>query len=269
MVLFTMTPGIIRAVSKAEELAPHEYAKVQRSGEPTLAGAQLGAPVSHSQLINLSRLLKRHAQETSSDEDDCPLPTTLNSLLQSTTLYAPPPVTKPPQTREYHALMAKLRAEQEALSYERMLHPPPTRESFSQRFPRAPAPYSLGSMPHVAADEDEVSYEEVHRQIVLIINVMISIVAVACFIWVAARQWTVGKRLGMSMGGSIAVAIAEVVVYGGYVRKVKEAKRQEKKKPEIKEIVSSWVFDKGQSSETTGIKDAVDDGIRFRKGKHR
>jgi D-arabinose 1-dehydrogenase-like Zn-dependent alcohol dehydrogenase len=95
-------------------------------------------------------------------------------------------------------------------------------------------------------------------------------VCVAVFIWVAARHWSVGKRLGLSLAGSFGIAVAEVAVYSGYVRKVQEAKRKERKKPEIKEIVKSWVIDKGGEKEgvVTG-KDGDGDGVRFRKGKHR
>ena len=112
---------------------------------------------------------------------------------------------------------------------------------------------------------------QVLRQIILIINVLISVVCVAVFVWVAARHWSVGKRLGLSMGSSLAVAVAEVVVYSGYVRKVAEAKRVEKKKPEIKEIVASWVLDKNGEGEGEGAATGKekDDGVRYRKGKHR
>lgn len=275
MVLLAMTPGIVRAVTRVEQIAPANFAKLQRANEPTLRQPKPGNPVSHSQLIELSKLLKTHAASLSRStgaQDEEPIPLTLNLLLAHATIYIPPPPPKPTQTPEYHALMARLRAQEEALSYERMLHPPPTRETFTQRFPRAPAAFSLGSTPqHNASfsDEDDLSYEEVHRQIILIINVLVSIVAVAVFIWVAARHWTVGTRLGLSMGGSGAVAIAEVAVYSGYVRKIREAKRLEKKKPEIKEIVKSWVIDKADG-EATGIKEQkLDDGVRFRKGKHR
>lgn len=168
--------------------------------------------------------------------------------------------------------MSRLRAEEEARSYERMLHPPPTRETFSQRFPRA-ADYSIGASAPADSFEDDVSYDEVHRQIILIINILVSIVCVAVFIWIAARHWTVGKRLGLSMAGSLGIAVAEVAVYSGYVRKVKEAKMLERKKPEIKEIVKSWVLHKGGEEETESVpvgKDKDDtDGVRFRKGKHR
>lgn len=275
MVLLAMTPGIVRALHRAEALSPDDFVKLQQPNEPALAEPEAGNPISHSQLIDLSKLLKKHHALTpkithNSGDDDVPV--SLATLLRNTTIYAPPPPPKKTQTPEFLALMARLRAEEEAKSYERMLHPPPTRETFNQRFPKAPAPFSLGSTAPMD-NEDDLSYEEVHRQIILIINILISIVCVAVFIWVAARHWTVGKRLGLSLGGSLAVAIAEVAVYSGYVRKVREAKRKEKKKPEIKEIVKSWVLDKSGEKEGLVItgkeKEKEGDGTRFRKGKHR
>ncbi|KAF3032177.1 hypothetical protein E8E12_003459 [Didymella heteroderae] len=287
MVLLTMTPGTVRALSRVEEAFPESYSQLQKPSEPALAAPAPGNPVSHSQLIGLSKLVKQLPSDDADDDDDdddnnnnndsndnnnARIPTTLNALLHNTTLYAPPPPPKPTQTPEYHALMARLRADQERQSYERMLNPPPARETFSARFPNARArtaqPFSIGA----GADQvDDVSYEEVHRQIILIINVLISVVCVAVFVWVAARHWTVGKRLGLSMASSLAVAVAEVVVYSGYVRKVAEAKRVEKKKPEIKEIVASWLLDKSGDGDGDGAATAKDkdDGVRYRKGKHR
>ncbi|EDU41722.1 conserved hypothetical protein [Pyrenophora tritici-repentis Pt-1C-BFP] len=272
-----MTPGIVRAVTRARDAVPDEFAKLQRPEEPVLVEPKAGHPIAHSQLIDLSKLLKKHAPydtESSKGTEEVvkETPITLAALLQNTTIYTPPPPPKPAQTPEYQALMARLRAEQEALSYERMLHPTPTRESFSQRFPRAPEPFSIGATHKASAEEDDVSYEEVHRQIILIINILVSIVCVAVFIWVAARSWSVGSRLGLSMGGAAGIAIAEVAVYGGYVRKVREAKRLEKKKPEIKEIVKTWVLGEhadAAEGDTTGWKEKDGDGVRFRKGKHR
>ncbi|KAF9696564.1 hypothetical protein EKO04_005220 [Ascochyta lentis] len=269
MVLLTMTPRIVRALSRAEEASPETYAKLQTPPEPTLTSPKPGNPISHRQLITLSKLTKQLPLDTDAEEES-PTPT-LDALLRNTTIYTPPPPPRKQQSPEYLALMARLRAQEEARSYERMLHPPPTRESFNQRFPsarsRLPDQFSIG------VDEvDEVSYEEVHRQIILIINVLISIVCVAVFVWVAARHWSVGKRLGLSMVSALAVAVAEVVVYSGYVRKVQEAKTAEKKKPEIKEIVASWVLDSTSNAEHARLstsKEKLDDGVRYRKGKHR
>jgi hypothetical protein len=43
------------------------------------------------------------------------------------------------------------------------------------------------------------------------------------------------------MGGSIAVGIAEVVLYSGYIWHLGEAKKKESKVRELKEVVQSWV----------------------------
>lgn len=294
MVLLTMTACAVRALSQAEKVAFEEYEKLQRPDEPSLADPKAGNPISHTQLIDLSKLLMKHAAQIHSkevdkvsredtphrDQDDAlgpeeqsKQPTTLAALLRNSSVYVPPPPPKKEPTSEYKALMARLSAEEEARQYQRMLNPTSfaAPETFSQRFPNAAAPFSL-STPYDRVDEDELSYEEVHRQIILIINVLVSVVACSVFIWVAARHWSVPKRLGLSMGGSGAVAVAEVVVYSGYVRRIAEAKKKEKKKPEIKKIVQSWVIDGSEnrdSSVSSGTKDKIDDGVRYRKGKHR
>ncbi|KAH8719461.1 endoplasmic reticulum-based factor for assembly of V-ATPase-domain-containing protein [Phaeosphaeriaceae sp. PMI808] len=219
MVLLQITPGIARALAEAESLSPTSLAQLQRPDEPLLIGAKTNDPISHAQLIALSTLLK--------------MTTTTTTKATTTTLAALVSFLCP------HA------------------SPTPTRDSFHQRFPASSLDFSLGANAPLDADDD-VTFEEVHRQMILIINILISIVCVALFIWVAARHWTVGKRLGLSLAGSLAIAIAEVAVYHGYVRKVKEAKRTERSKPEIKEIVKTWV-----------IQDKDEHGLRFRKGKHR
>jgi len=282
MVLFTMTASAVRALQDAEEAIPLEFAKIQHPEEPSLRDPKIGNPISHNQLIALSKLLKRHAAgKHTSQGKHAKLQNndflninhvTLEAFLCGATIYQTPPPPKKEPSPEYIALMVRLRAEEEARQYQRMVNPGPLfkSESFSQRFPNAGTSFSL-STPYDKVEEDDLSYEEVHRQIILIINVLVSIVACAVFIWVAARHWSVPKRLGLSMGGSGAVAIAEVVVYSGYVRRIVEAKRKEKRKPEIKKILQSWVIDgkeKG-SALASDSKDKSDDALRYRKGKHR
>jgi hypothetical protein len=102
MVLLTMTPGIVRALTKAEEASPVEFAELHRPNEPALAGAKPGDPVSHSQLIGLSKLLKKsaaqlrtdlssHTEDATSETDNETIPTTLSALLLNTHIYSPPP----------------------------------------------------------------------------------------------------------------------------------------------------------------------------------
>ena len=168
------------------------------------------------------------------------------------------------QTLEYKALMRNLRKEEEQRQYERMLNPQ------SQGTFGPDASYSFNpatSLSHgPAADEvDEVTYADVNRQMALIINVLVSIIACSVAIWIAARRWDVPQRLGLSMSGSGLVAVAEVAIYMGYIRRIKDAKDKEVKKVERKEVVETWVLD----GTTSIAKDSANETVRYRKGKHR
>ncbi|QRC95347.1 hypothetical protein JI435_030440, partial [Parastagonospora nodorum SN15] len=119
MVLLTMTPGIVRALARAEEASPDDFAKLQRPEDPTLADSKPGNPISHSQLIDLSKLLKKlpsdelpsqdeDTQKNKSNDDSITAndpsntstdtmstPITLSSLLAHTKIYTPPPAPAP------------------------------------------------------------------------------------------------------------------------------------------------------------------------------
>lgn len=170
--------------------------------------------------------------------------------------------------------MARLRKEEEARAYERMINPSPPAETFSQRFP-ASANSSL--FPATGfSNEDEITYSDVNRQLTLIINILVSIVACSVAIWLWARRWSTPQRLGLSMSGSCLVALAEVAIYLGYLSRIKEAKQSEKKRPEVKEVFETWVIDGSSApqkektiSATASSTDQSGDSVRFRKGKHR
>jgi hypothetical protein len=140
--------------------------------------------------------------------------------------------------------MARLRREEEERSYEKMTNPPPSIETFAQRFPAASAAHAFSSSyQNINAsdpEDDGLTFADVDRQMALILNVLLSIVACAGAIWVAARWWNTPARLALSMSGSILVGIAEVVVYSGYIRRVGEAKGKERGVKEVKEIVNTW-----------------------------
>ena len=137
--------------------------------------------------------------------------------------------------------MARLREEEEARQYERMINPAPAMQSFAQRFPGSN--YSQ-LFPEISKHEEdeEVTFADINRQVTLIFNILTSIVACAVAIWMATRYWPTPQRLGISMGGGGLVGVAEVVVYAGYLRRVKEAKQKEKHKIERKTIVDTWVI---------------------------
>jgi hypothetical protein len=164
--------------------------------------------------------------------------------------------------------MKRLRQEEEERRYEDMVNPPPSIERFHQRFPGAKPTFGSSQLgPFGAEGEvDEVTYADVNRQMTLIINVLVSIICCSIAIWIAARRWDVPQRLGLSMSGSGLVAIAEVAIYMGYIKRVKDAKGKEVKAMEKKEIMETWVLD-GSSSTSSKIESS--DAVRFRKGKHR
>ena len=145
--------------------------------------------------------------------------------------------------------MARLRREEESRAYEHMINPPLPLETFSQRFPNAPS-NPFGRYQITSAEEaEELTYADINRQVALIFNILISIVACSAAIWMAAHSWSIPSRLGLSMGGGGTVGIAEVVVYAGYLRRIKEAKTKEGKKVEIKQIVDTWVIGGGLGRE--------------------
>lgn len=170
------------------------------------------------------------------------------------------------QSSEYKRLMQRLRVEEEQRQYERMINPPAQPETFGQRFPVATS--SFGAIGSSTADEvDEVTYADVNRQMVLIINVLVSIICTSVAVWMAARRWNVPQRMGLAFFSSTLVAVAEVAIYMGYIRRIQESKATERKQIEKKEILDTWVIDaKSSSSSQSAIPS---DSMRFRKGKHR
>ena len=121
-----------------------------------------------------------------------------------------------------------------------MTKPPLPMETFAQRFPMSSAAQAFSSYQE-PEPEDDFTYADVNRQMAMIANVLLSIVACAGAIWIAARWWSTPARLALSMSGSLLVGVAEVVVYGGYIRRVSEAKGKEKGVQEVREVMKTWV----------------------------
>lgn len=147
-----------------------------------------------------------------------------------------------PQSNEYKALMARLRREEEARAYERMINPPKI-ESFAERFPNSTRTFAETNRPTNMADmgDDDVTLNEVHRQVMLIINFLVSIVGVGATLWVLARWWPLPARIFLTMGGCILVAVAEVAVYNGFMWRLGKARKKDTAATETKEIMNTWV----------------------------
>lgn len=164
--------------------------------------------------------------------------------------------------------MARLRREEDARAYERMINPPPPLETFQHRFPNAAQAFAEANKPSNSEDlgDDEVTYNEIHRQVMLIINFLVSIAGVAVTLWIAGRWWSLSSRIFLSLGGSILVAIAEVAVYSSYVWRMGEAKSKQGAVKEIKEVVQTWIV--GQEGDDKSVllesKDEGDEQVRRR-----
>ncbi|KAG4432856.1 hypothetical protein IFR05_011656 [Cadophora sp. M221] len=256
----------IASVTPGHAAHPEERKEGSAASEPALSNPRIGNPISHGQVVDLSQKMKARKFQ----------PCRLEDLLKGARIYIPPPVPKPEPTSEYKALMARLRREEEARNYERMTNPPPPMETFSQKFPAASAARAFASShQNINAsdpDDDGLTYADVDRQMALIFNVLISIVACAVAIWIAAKWWSTPARLALSMTGSALVGVAEVVVYSGYLRRVSEAKGKEKQVKEVKEIVNTWVVGAGNNTEEAADETLVtieskddDRGLRARK----
>ncbi|RFU33483.1 hypothetical protein B7463_g2910, partial [Scytalidium lignicola] len=298
MVLLTMTPLMVEALEKLqainksqnvafseietsiegaanqesskdnnEEIAAETCREEQNSKdiayskEPSLSNLALGNPISHSQVIDIWRELKATTSLSSTY--------TLEALLQGSNIYIPPPPPKPEPTSEYKALMARLRAEEEARTYEKMTTSSfPSNSSFpsSSPFPNSkPSLHPAFATPIPAADlgDSDLMYADINRQLTTILNILISIACCAVAIWIAARWWSTPARLALSMSGSLLVGVAEVVVFGGYLRRVGEAKEKEKERgmKEVREVVGRWVVG-GDNGKVVGDDDDNDgDGV--------
>lgn len=135
--------------------------------------------------------------------------------------------------------------------YERMTNPPLSTATFAERFPGSANTKLFPTLPRSDFDEDdEITYADINRQMTLIINILVSILACGVAIWMASSYWSTPKRLGLSMGGSGLVGIGEVVVYAGYLRRLREARKNGKKQIEVKEVVKTWVIGGGDSKES-------------------
>ena len=286
MVLLTMTSNMVIAIQYLLEYG--QAAEMNNDGDPAVHAPQLGNPVSHEQVLRLAKTLSGLKSKIEDDAQQKVPPHSLDELLRGSRVYIEPPKSKAEpvcasrffrpftksllKTPEYKTLMARLRREEEAREYERMINPPPRAETFSQRFPNSHRAHLFPVSQVDIGDDEEVSYADVSRQMAVIINVLISIVTCSVFIWVAARRWSTPSRLGLSMGGSSMVGVAEVVVYAGYLRRIREAKEKGKKAVEIKDIVKTWVIgseeEEGRmNKDVTPIHSQVPEDSRVRRRK--
>lgn len=224
-------------------LEAHEHNSKQKSGNvicdqnysaPHFKEPKVGDPISHKQVIELSKLMKSQNHESYR----------LEKMIRGSTFYVPPRPPEPEKTQEFKLLMERLRQEEEIRSYQQITTPNLASEAISKRSPDASAAYAFSSNYSLPLDEldDAVVYDDIRRQITLIFNVLISIVACGSAIWIVGKWWSTPMRLALSMSGSLLVGFAEVFIFWGYIRRVSEARAKEKGMKEVKRVVKTWVI---------------------------
>lgn len=179
--------------------------------------------------------------------------------------------------------MARLRRDEEERSYQRMVSntsysnaSTTSMPSFAQQFPNSSLANSFAQVHRPSTKEDEgdddVTYNDVHRQVMLVINFLVTIFGCAATLWILARWWDTPARLFLTLGGSVVVGVAEVGVYYAYVWHLGEAKRKDGKVREVKKVVDTWVV--GQETPPEKIRSKLLDSsdvsgtnVRLRKAK--
>ncbi|KAF8539802.1 endoplasmic reticulum-based factor for assembly of V-ATPase-domain-containing protein [Trichophaea hybrida] len=172
------------------------------------------ASLPHQDIYAISRALLSH--------DSTNPNYTFAALLRGTSVYTPPPPPAAPKSPEYTALMARLRKQQEEAEYR-----------------------ALTSSAPVEEEEDEMTWKEVKSQISVIFNVLLSVFATAAAVWKVASGWDVPQRLAAAFVSALVVAVAEVVLFAGYMRRLEDARKRERREKEKKGIVGVWEVGKG------------------------
>ena len=199
MVLLTTTKRILDAIQTLPETSKHEL-------PPNELSDTLSGPISHATLIALARVTS----------------TSLNTLLNGTRPYFPPPPSPPQPSREYLALKKQLLAEQEQREYDDLI---------------AKRNRQGGLFDTLNDPSDDISPS-------LILNILLSIVLCAFAAFHVTRYWpNDGLRVLLSLGTAILVGVAEVVVYSAYLRKKAEARDKEAAKKERKSVIGPVEID--------------------------
>lgn len=249
MVLLRMTATMVAAIQKDQALEEAPENRCFAETDPPLLEPKVGNPISHGQVVAISKgSCDRVLSQQGSGQS-----WTLDELLRGSEVYTPPTEPKPEHTSEYKALMARLRREEEARQYERMTSAESDAGKNTPGFNTRVKPSTIRSRD----EDDEMTFADVNRQITLIINVLVSIVTCGIAIWLAASHWSAPKRLALSMGGSIVVAVAEVVIYAGYIQRLMDAKSKEKGKKEKKYIKDTWIIEQSRPSDLLPMPTSV------------
>lgn len=135
-----------------------------------------------------------------------------------------------PKSPEFLRSMEMLRLQAKEEEYQRLVNPSPQVNTlYEQKF-----------------DDRELTPAQAHKelksQLTTIVNILISVASVVYAVWYwADSSWKLqdSYRILLCLFFGILVLVAEVVVYMGYLNKIEEAKIKERKKKEVKKVITS------------------------------
>lgn len=110
--------------------------------------------------------------------------------------------------------------------------------------------------------EDEYTYNDLKSHLSIIANILLSVLATSAAVWKVASGWEVPERLALAFTSSLVVCVAEVVVFGGYLRRIDESRQAEKKRVQNEEKVVVNVWELGPTEE---IPKKREDGLLKRR----
>ena len=90
MVRLTITSAILRALEDLQ----HRGHLPEVQGEPSLKQPAIGNPITHGQIITISKTLKEIKKSTTGDNEDDKIPYHLDDLLRGSKVYVEPPKPK-------------------------------------------------------------------------------------------------------------------------------------------------------------------------------
>lgn len=142
---------------------------------------------------------------------------------------------RPAKTAEYTTLMAKLRQEEAERQYQSYLNQPEGEDNFVID--------TIGGYKKSQTQSNAKAIKETNHHLTTIFNILITVGSVFYAVWYwtgSSTYFNDAYRVLLSLFFSVVVLIAEVVVFGGYLRKVEEARKVERSKREVKTIISSY-----------------------------
>lgn len=180
-------------------------------------------------------------------------------------IYDETKVSKGNKTEEYKSLMQRLRSEEKEKEYRKLL----------KRGTESVGVDSIGGYAFMSGPNEEMhrvenvnqTAKEVKHQLTTIVNILITVVSAGYAVWYwsgssmgLSRADSIGGNMGirvmLSLFAAIVVLIAEVVVFGGYLRKVDEARTKGKALEEERSVVQTIVI-KGKGHGNGMVKRGV------------